>query len=334
MNTSGLKNLGNTCYLNTCIQILSHTPNINTMLGAKEHNKHSQKCIDLLHNIRIIIKSLWEQPLCVNPINMIKNMQTYIFEKNNNFNVLSQNDLTEILLAIVDAFHEVTKSKQKISSSGTIKNEQDKMAVICYNYIKETYDKGYSPVINLFYGIQITKIENMAGEILSIKPESFFMLDLPLTDNTLEGCINNYYASEKLYGDNQYLNEKTNKKEDVYKKLSVWSFSDILVISLKRFKNHNKLFKDNTIISFNINNLDLSNYVEGYNSDSYQYELYAVGNHMGNINNGHYNAYIKNYSDNEWYLYNDNNIIKINSEKIEDLLKINAYCLFYKKKNM
>ena len=59
MNTSGLKNLGNTCYLNTCMQILSHTPNINTILEAKEHNKSSQKCIELLHEIRKVIKLLW-----------------------------------------------------------------------------------------------------------------------------------------------------------------------------------------------------------------------------------------------------------------------------------
>ena len=101
------------------------------------------------------------------------------------------------------------------------------------------------------------------------------MIDLPIPkDNkspTLIDCLDEYYKPERLDGDNAYLNEKTNKKEDVDKGIVVWSFPNVLVISLKRF--NNSVRKDQRLVTFDLENMNLSKYVKGYDKNSYVYVL-------------------------------------------------------------
>ena len=79
-----------------------------------------------------------------------------------------------------------------------------------------------------------------------------------------------------------------------------------------------------------LNDLDLSNYVRGYNASSYKYDLYGVCNHMGGVMGGHYTAFVK-HAENKWIHFNDSSV-----ELVDDPNKIItplAYCLFYRKKN-
>jgi len=73
---------------------------------------------------------------------------------------------------------------------------------------------------------------------------------------------------------------------------------DILIIHLKRFSYQaGYLEKIEDLVTFPINNLDISNYAANFKkkSNTYQYDLYAVVNHiMFHTNGGHYNSYILN----------------------------------------
>ena len=57
------------------------------------------------------------------------------------------------------------------------------------------------------------------------------------------------------------------------------------------------------------------------------YDCYAICNHIGKANYGHYYSYCK-IKDN-WYNFNDNNVSKID----DTIINSNAYCLFYIKKS-
>jgi ubiquitin carboxyl-terminal hydrolase 4/11/15 len=83
-------------------------------------------------------------------------------------------------------------------------------------------------------------------------------------------------------------------------------------------------------VNFPVNNLDMSPYVEGDNPEQYQYELFAVVNHMGGLNDGHYTVFIK-HSDMKWYHINDERIQEVGN--VLALTSSLAYCLFYRKKN-
>ena len=68
-------------------------------------------------------------------------------------------------------------------------------------------------------------------------------------------------------------------------------------------------------------------FVCGYNNEKYIYDLFAVCNHHGNCNGGHYTACIKN-ANNKWYLFNDGLINQIQEDKV---ITHFAYTLFYRR---
>jgi ubiquitin C-terminal hydrolase len=58
------------------------------------------------------------------------------------------------------------------------------------------------------------------------------------------------------------------------------------------------------------------------------YDLIGICNHSGSVGGGHYTSFVKD--NNEWYLCNDTQIIKINDT--ENMITPKAYCLFYRKR--
>ena len=82
-------------------------------------------------------------------------------------------------------------------------------------------------------------------------------------------------------------------------------------------------------IDIELDDLDLGDFVEGYEKDSYKYELYGICNHSGGTLGGHYTATVKN-KNNEWYLFNDTNVTKIKDFSGDN--NTSGYCLFYRKK--
>ena len=84
------------------------------------------------------------------------------------------------------------------------------------------------------------------------------------------------------------------------------------------------------LVTFPLDNLDLSKYVIGYKKKSFVYELYGVCNHSGSVLGGHYTAYIKN-ANNKWYHCNDTFVTEV--PIIESIISPKAYVLFYRIKN-
>jgi ubiquitin C-terminal hydrolase len=132
---------------------------------------------------------------------------------------------------------------------------------------------------------------------------------------------------EILDGDNAWYNEETKQKINIKKKILFWSLPNILVIDLKRFNERNQ--KSQILVTFPLDNLDLTNYVIGYKKESYHYDLYGVCNHSGGVLGGHYTAYIKN-ANGKWYHFNDTSVTEVESQ--DSVVSTKAYCLFYRKK--
>ena len=253
------------------------------------------------------------------------------------FTGFAQNDFQEFILFIIDCFHNSMKREVIMNIKGNVQNKKDILAKKCYGMMQEMYKKEYSEIISSFYGIHTSQIISKNDEILSVNPEPFFMIDLPIkegidskTKTNLYECFDLYTKPELLEGDNAWYNEKTKSKEDVGKKISFWSLPDILVISLKRFEHNMKgeIKKIQSNIDFPLSNLDLTKYVDGYNSWTYIYDLYGICNHSGGPMGGHYTAYVKNL-DGNWYHFNDTHVNKISES---ELITNKAYCLFYRKK--
>jgi len=334
---SGLANLGNTCFINSSIQIISHTYELNEFLNnenvmKKIKNKYDSALLVEWNNLR---KLLWENNCVVAPNKFIKTIQKVAEVKELElFTGYSQNDVSEFLLFLIDCFHNSLSREIKMNISGNPENETDELAIKCFNMIKNMYTKEYSEIWNLFYGVHVSEIVSLeTGKKIQQTPEPYFMIDLPIPANNktpnLIDCLNLYIEGEELTGENAWFNDETKEKINIRKKILFWSFPNILVIDFKRFNSRNQ--KNQIFIDFPLDNLDLSSYVIGYKKQTYVYELYGICNHSGNVYGGHYTCYVKN-ANGKWYHFNDTSVIEVSL--VSAIVSAKAYVLFYRKKQM
>jgi ubiquitin carboxyl-terminal hydrolase 8 len=278
-------------------------------------------------------KMLWSDNCIISPGKFIKTIQKVAQIKGVDlFTGFSQNDLPEFLLFLIDCFHTSLSREIRMTISGTPSNTTDNIAIQCFEMIKKMYSKEYSEIWNLFYAVHVSEISDLkTGESLKITPEPYFILDLPIpaktNSTTLIDCFNLYVEGEILEGENGWINDSTKERIDIRKKIQFWSFPNILVIDLKRF--NARFQKSQVLVTFPIDNLDLSEYVIGYKRQSYKYELYGVCNHSGGVMGGHYTAYVKN-ANGKWYHFNDTSVSEVGLP--DSIVSPKAYVLFYRKK--
>lgn len=327
---TGLINLGNTCFLNSCIQILHRTKELNSLLKEKQTSLKDlpektivQSWLEL-HELMTVTNGI------ISPNKFVYHVHELARKKQKElFTGWSQNDLPEFLLFLVECFHNSFSRRAILHIKGTKKNETDALAIACYDMLKDIFAKEYSEILDIFYAIYISKLSSLDGKIYNLKPEQFFILDLPIpTDSnyvTLYDCFEEYLKVELLQGENAWLNEKTNEKEDVKKQILLWSLPRILVIMLKRNSMVDKL---RHYVDYPLQNLNLSKYIVGYNPNKYVYDLFGVCNHYGGIHGGHYTCNVLK-EDGSWMHFNDTQFETIDAAKVVNPM---AYCLFYKMK--
>lgn len=335
---TGLANMGNTCFLNSTIQCLSHTYELNDFLDkdSKIYKKRLNNDTESLVLVEWdkLREMMWSENCIIAPGKFVEIIRSIADVKDREiFTGFAQNDLPEFLYFIMDCFHDAIKKPVDIKFSREPKNDKDKLAIKCYDMLRVIYNKEYSELFDIFYGIHVSQIKDIQGNILSENPEHFFMINLPIAKSnkkniSLIDCFDVFTKNERMDGENMWYNEETDKKQIIDKCIKFFTLPNILVLDIKRF--NNSMRKNNTNIDIPINGLNLSNYIVGYNSYTYIYDLYAVCNHIGSSMGGHYTSMVKN-SNGKWYLFDDDNVSELNIEKIN--LK-NAYCLFYRKRKI
>lgn len=332
---SGLANVGNTCYLNSCMQIISHTYELNDILQDGSYKSKLNKVSDsiVLLEWDKLKSVLWRENCTVVPQGFVTAIQRVAsIKKRELFIGDAQNDVAEFLLYITDCFHNALKREVDMEIVGTEENETDKLASLCYTMMKTQYSKEYSEMLNVFYGIHVSEITAVEdGRRLSVRPEAFSVINLPIpAENktpTVMDCMDLYCQKERMEGDNAWYNEEKKTKEvAVHRGIVFWKLPDVLIIDLKRWADiHRKI---QIFVQCPLTGVDFSKYVKGYNASSYVYDLYGVCNHSGGVMGGHYTANIKN-ANGKWYRCNDTSILELNEDQV---ITVQSYCLFFRKR--
>jgi ubiquitin C-terminal hydrolase len=346
---SGLANLGDTCFINALLQIISHTYELNELLDGDGYKSKLNKCVEseLLSSWDELRVLMWSENCTISPggfIHAIRKISK--IKKNHMFSTISQNDMPEFLTFLFDIFHTALKRKVTMTIDGNPKNKRDKMAKMCYEMMQKEYTENYSEILNMFYGIHVSTLTSVGvaksnDEYLSIRPEPFMVISLPIPSEaplkqdhiSLMDCFDLNCESELMEGENAWFNESLGKKQNVYKRLVYWSLPEIMVIDIKRFEYNSdtdSFVKNQSNIKIPIENVSFSKYVEGYNKDSYVYDLYGICNHHGDENFGHYTSTIKT-ADSRWFNFNDSTVKEIQI-KGSEIIGNTPYCLFYRKK--
>ncbi|GAW04998.1 ubiquitin carboxyl-terminal hydrolase 22 [Lentinula edodes] len=159
---------------------------------------------------------------------------------------------------------------------------------------------------------------------------------------SLGACLRKYTQPEKL-GPKEYTCSKCGKGSSASKRLSFRKLPPVLSFQFKRFE-HKGLDKSGSARKLDSPvrlpaNLDMMPFTSMNVKDNdkenagppvmYQYELFAVINHEGQMDNGHYTNFARLNSG--WYRFDDD---KVTLSSLGACLKSTPYMCFYVKKHL
>ena len=149
---------------------------------------------------------------------------------------------------------------------------------------------------------------------------------------TLNDSLIHYSLHEKLEKENEYFCPNCKRNVNAYHKSDIFYTPPYLIISIKRFvrnylsKTKVQLLKKNDNLNYNVEYLDLDNFVSGPKNPKNVYTLYAVNQHSGSNEGGHYNSACKNFG--KWYMFDDHAVFPCD----DDMICVpEGYLLFYRR---
>lgn len=331
----GLRNLGNTCFMNSVLQCLSNTRpllewclndgyilDINTTTSGMKGA--------LIKAFVNLLKSLWgsSSESYVSP-NAFK---TQIQKFAPRFMGYSQQDSQEFLRYLLEGIHEdvnriTTKPRPVILDDNRLdsKNDRDKAKEYWNAYL--TRDSSH--IVDIFVGQLKSELKFAECGHRSVTFDPFWDLSLPIPKNksevSLDDCLRLFMKEEELEAEERPMCTKCKTRRSCTKSFSIHRFPQILVIHLKRFSQERYGRKLTALVDFPVKGLNLSDYTsEG--GQKVTYDLYAVSDHSGGVHSGHYTAICKNPYSGEWNTFNDT---RVSLARSNQAVSSEAYLLFY-----
>uniref|UniRef100_A0A667W8U5 Ubiquitin carboxyl-terminal hydrolase 8 n=1 Tax=Myripristis murdjan TaxID=586833 RepID=A0A667W8U5_9TELE len=330
---TGLRNLGNTCYMNSILQCLCNTPALADYFNKNYYHEDINRANILGHKgevaeeFGVIMKALWAGLYkCISP----RDFKITIGKINEQFSGYEQQDSQELLLFLMDGLHEdlnKADNRKRYKEEENDHLDDQKAADLAWNKHKLLNE---SIIVALFQGQFKSTVQCLTCHRKSRTFETFMYLSLPLASTSkcsLQDCLKLFSKEERLTDNNKVFCRHCKAHRDSTKKLEIWKVPPLLLVHLKRFSYEGRWKqKLQTSVDFPLDSLDLAQYVIGPKQSLKRYSLYGVSNHYGGLDGGHYTAYCKNYPKQRWFKFDDHEVSEMSTSSVKSSA---AYILFY-----
>ncbi|XP_066257758.1 uncharacterized protein [Euwallacea similis] len=336
----GLRNIGNTCFMNSVMQCLSNTRVLLDYIRKDGYQKDINTSTSAMKGALIkafaeVIKELWAYDSS-GPVNTAA-LKSQIQRFAPRFMGYSQQDAQEFLRYLLEGLHEevnrvTIKPKPITTDIDDNLPDSEKAAEAWRRYLRSED----SFIVDAFVGQLKSTLKCTHCGHCSVTFDPFWDLSLPLPSGRNAGplrlshCLESFTKEETLDGDEKPKCAKCNERRRCTKSFTIQKFPQVLVIHLKRFSPMERFRgKLNTLVEFPLEGLDLTPYAaETQSGPSPRYNLYAVSEHSGTPYSGHYTAHCKNPIDGRWHEYNDS---RVSSASGRSAISPEAYVLFYER---
>ncbi|NXN28737.1 UBP2 hydrolase, partial [Nycticryphes semicollaris] len=330
---TGLRNLGNTCFMNSILQCLSNTKELRDYCLQNQYlrdlNNNSRMRTALMTEFAKLIQLLWTSSPndSVSPSEFKTQIQRYAPR----FVGYNQQDAQEFLRFLLDGLHsEVNRVlvRPRASTDTLDHLPDDEKSRQMWRRYQERED---SRISDLFVGQLKSSLTCSECGYCSTAFDPFWDLSLPIPKKgygevTLMDCLRLFTKEDVLDGDEKPTCCRCKARTRCTKKFSIQKFPKILVLHLKRFSESRiRTSKLTTFVNFQLKDLDLREFAS-QSCNHAIYNLYAVSNHSGTTMGGHYTAYCKSPISSEWHSFNDSRVTPMSSSHVRSS---DAYLLFY-----
>jgi len=359
---TGLVNLKNSCYMNSGLQCLLGSTKLVAFFLTGNYRRHinvnsrlGSKGI-LANEFALLTSEMYKltnvsHPTYFNPIRFRKVLGSL----NKLFSRCDQQDCSEFLTYTLDTLHEDLNENGNHPKLPELSKQEEQQRESLPIRVASTIEwerylkTNFSVIVDIFEGQMMSQLKCLTCGSTSTTYNSFGTLSLPIPENNsstrinLEDCFNEFVKPETLDGDDRWFCPVCKSKQRSLKQLRISRLPQVLCVHLKRFRMDQRLSKIDKYIKYeeylkldrywppvqsNLERTELENLPVRGQVPPFNYKLYGVINHYGNMVNGHYTAYVRKGT-HGWCLFDDQNVHK--HCKLDKVINGDAYILFYER---
>lgn len=337
---TGLQNLGNTCFMNSVIQCLAYIPQLSSYLCSDTYYGHLNFRSEegtkgqLAIEFGALVEKLNDRRYrYIEPKSFRESVTRDIGFAGN-----EQQDSHEFLMMLFEKLHHDLNTHAKDKRNESESNDGDSCnisiprATLAYKFWKKHLELNQSIISDLFEGIFMSTLTCSFCKGQSNTFEVFNCLSLPIPSESrchITDCLAHFSNPERI--DAAWECPRCKQKREADKKIVICKLPKILIIHLKRFSLDGRWRqKLQTTVDFPLTGLNVD-YTQVLPPKAYpvvsksSYNLFAVVNHYGHLDGGHYTSFCK-LENQKWYTFDDSNVSDL---KDADVCGQAGYILFY-----